>query len=257
MSHTRKFALFALGLVGCQTQAAAEVQATPAQPMTVQATPVQATPVQATPAQADVQHQAQACDVVSVRAALVSGMAGAQLDVPDAAGMAPLALAARAGCLPVVIDLVGGGADIERVDASGWSALHHASSQRHADVVDYLLAHGAEQERKTANGDTPLALALVGSRSQFGPQGDGHTTEMVLLSGRARARLNLTPLSHASSATSHRKKPTAKKRATAKPAIKPPSAKKPAATKPAAKKPATTKPAAKKPATIQTPRSGT
>lgn len=216
MRNPGKFALLALGLVGCQTHAAAEVQATPAQ--------------------AEVQHQAQACDVVPVRAALASGMTGAQLDVPDADGLAPLSLAARAGCLPVVVALVGGGADIERVDAAGWSALHHASSQRHAEVVDYLLAHGAEQERKTAKGETPLALALAGSRSQFGPQGDGHTTEMVLLSGRARAKLNLTPPSRTPSTTTHKKKPAAKK--------------------PAAKKPAAKKPAAKKPATPPPPKSG-
>lgn len=225
LKNSCKFALLALGLAGCQTHAAAQIQATPAQ--------------------VDVQRQAQACDVAPVRTALASGMTGAQLDAADVDGLTPLLLAARAGCLPVVVALVTAGADIERVDGSGWSALHHASSQRHADVVDYLLAHGAEQERKTTNGETPLALALLGSRTQFGPKGDGHTTEMVLLSGRARAKLNPMPAVHTPSASHRKKKSGVKKAAAAKSVTKQSTAKPPAAKAPAAKPSSAKNPASK------------
>ncbi len=166
--------LFALGLLGlalpgCQSHAALP-----------------------SPSSADstvLHRDAGACDVVLLHAAQVAGMGKAHLDAPDADGRTPLSLAARGGCLAAVSTLVHAGAEVERSDNAGWTPLHYAASQRHADVVDYLLAHGADQERKTKAGETALALALVGSREQFGPVADRHTTEMVLLSGHPREKI--------------------------------------------------------------------
>lgn len=156
---------------------------------------------------------AEACDVASLRTALSVGTGMAQLDAPDGEGRTPLSLAARGGCLVAVSTLVRAGADIERTDSAGWTALHHAASQRHADVVDYLLAHGAAQEPRTNKGETPLTLAVVGSREEFGPPGDRHTTEMVLLSGHPREKIGAM----AKAPAKHAAKPRKKRKAAAKP----------------------------------------
>ena len=156
---------------------------------------------------------AAACDVASLRTALATGTGRAQLDAPDGEGRTPLSLAARGGCLVAVSTLVRMGANLERTDSAGWTALHHAASQRHADVVDYLLAHGAAQEPRTNTGETPLALAVVGSRDQFGPRGDGHLTEMVLLSGHPREKIGVMAKAPAKPAA----KPRKKRKAAAKP----------------------------------------
>ena len=157
---------------------------------------------------------AAACDVASLRTALAVGTGMAQLDAPDGEGRTPLSLAARGGCLVAVSTLVRAGANLERTDSAGWTALHHAASQRHADVVDYLLAHGAAQEPRTNTGETPLALAVLGSREQFGPPGDRHTTEMVLLSGHPREKIGAMAKAPAKPAT----KPRKQKKSAARPA---------------------------------------
>jgi hypothetical protein len=148
-------------------------------------------------AHAGLHRLADACDTDALRKALMApGVRGvpAEVDRLDRVGMTPLAVAARVGCLPAVISLAQAGADIDHVDpATGWTPLHYAASQRHAAVVDFLLGRGAQQDRKTRRGETPLGLALLGTGSQFGPKGDQHTTEMVLSSGRSRARFDPAP----------------------------------------------------------------
>jgi hypothetical protein len=137
------------------------------------------------------QDEATDCDLGTLSMSLAPGPGKVQLEAVDAQDRAPLARAARDGCLKVVAMLVRGGASLDRADAHGWTALHEAASHRHAEVVDFLLAHGAEQERRTNLGETPLALALAGSREQVGPPGDLHTTEMVLLSGHPRQKIDV------------------------------------------------------------------
>lgn len=215
--------LLGIGLPACQTLAA---------------------PPPAVAAEGDrsLQHDAETCDLVTLRGTLGLASGKAQLESPDAEGRTPLSLAARGGCIKVVSMLVREGADLERTDAKGWTALHHAASQRHADVVDFLLAHGADQERKTRRGETPLALALVGTREQFGPPGDRHTTEMVLLSGHPRQKIDTTARATIKPVAKSRKR-VAKQSAAQKAAAKQ-SAAKPSAAKPASR-PAT--PAKRKP----------
>jgi hypothetical protein len=195
--------LLGIGLPGCQTRAAP---------------PLRASQDGGTP----LQHYAETCDLTPLGMALAVGTGKAQLEAPDGAGRTPLSLAARGGCMTVVSTLVREGANLERTDSNGWTALHHAASQRHADVVDFLLAHGAEQERKTNKGETPLALALVGSREQFGPPGDRHTTEMVLLSGHPRQKIGTEAKASIKPARKSKKTSKSKKsRPAAKPAPRP------------------------------------
>lgn len=176
--------LVALLLIGCNTHAAVPALA-------------DARGIARDESHGGLHRQAEACQTDALRAALASpayrGVKGA-VDRVDRAGMTPLALAARAGCLPAVISLEQAGADVDVVDdATGWTPLHYAASQRHAAVVDFLLAHGARQDRKTRRGESPLGLALLGAPTRFGPAGDQHTTEMVLSSGRTRAKYDPSP----------------------------------------------------------------
>ena len=54
-----------------------------------------------------------------------------------------LMVAAAAGSLPAVIDLVVGGADLDRPDAIGHTPLNYAFSHGHQHVVDWMRAKGA------------------------------------------------------------------------------------------------------------------
>ena len=173
---------------------------------------------------APAQDEAADCDLETLSMSLAPGPGKVQLEAVDAQDRAPLARAARDGCLKVVAMLVRGGASLDRADAHGWTALHEAASHRHAEVVDFLLAHGAEQERRTNLGETPLALALAGSREQVGPPGDLHTTEMVLLSGHPRQKIDVAAKAPVMPATrTGKKRPLAKAapRHTGRPVSKP------------------------------------
>jgi ankyrin repeat protein len=206
MFAVRALPLAALLLVGCNTHAAVPTLA-------------DARGTARDEAHGELHRQAEDCQTDALRATLMTPAyrgVKAEIDRLDRAGMTPLAVAARAGCLPAVISLAQAGADVDIVDAAtGWTPLHYAASQRHAAVVDFLLAHGAQQDRKTRRGESPLALALLGASTRYGLGGDQHTTEMVLSSGRSRARYDPTPRV----ATTPAKKPAAKKQAR-KPATK-------------------------------------
>jgi hypothetical protein len=210
--------LLCFALAGCQTHAASPAPGLGSSVV----------PGATDPSRNGLHANAAACDVSGAKAAIKA--APAAVDAADRDGMTPLALAARAGCLPVVSALVAAGAQPDAVEErSGWTPLHHAAAQRHAAVVDYLLAHGAHQERKTRAGQTPLGLALVTAPRYYAPTGPGdrHMTEMVLLSGKARR-----PIGAATPAVAM-KSPAKKKAPAKKPAVKKPVAKKKAAAAPA------------------------
>jgi ankyrin repeat protein len=202
MTRFHLIPLAALLLVGCNTHAAVPTLA-------------DARGTARDEAHGALHRQAEDCQTDALRATLMTpayrGLT-AEIDRPDRTGMTPLALAARAGCLPAVISLEQAGADVDIVDAAtGWTPLHYAASQRHAAVVDFLLAHGAQQDRKTRLGESPLALALLGTQTRFGLGGNQHTTEMVLSSGRSRAKYDPKPRVATSAKKPAAKKSTAKK----------------------------------------------
>jgi hypothetical protein len=205
--------LLCFALAGCQTHAASPAPGLGSSVV----------PGATDPPRSGLHASAAACDLTATKAAAKAQ--AADLGVPDRDGMTPLALAARAGCLPVVSALVAAGAEADAVEPeSGWTPLHHAAAQRHAAVVDYLLAHGAQQERKTRRGQTPLGLALVTAPRYYAPTGPGdrHMTEMVLLSGKARRPIGAATPAVAMKAPAKKKtpakKPVAKKKGAATPA---------------------------------------
>ncbi|RYP71470.1 hypothetical protein DL769_004695 [Monosporascus sp. CRB-8-3] len=77
----------------------------------------------------------------------------------DHTGRTALHLAAMAGRVEVVMQLVELGADKEAKERSGWTPLHLAARNRHVDAVRLLIELGADKQAKDSNGRTPLDLA--------------------------------------------------------------------------------------------------
>ncbi len=78
----------------------------------------------------------------------------------DSNGRTPLMLAAKAGNLEMIENLLYSGAQIDSIDEDGWTALMYAVRfQGNIDVVKTLLLYGASYKAKNAYGLTPLLLA--------------------------------------------------------------------------------------------------
>ena len=74
----------------------------------------------------------------------------------NAAGEAPLMLAALLGQLDTARKLVARGA---RVNKTGWTPLHYACSGPDEGVIAWLLTQGADINARSPNGSTPLMMA--------------------------------------------------------------------------------------------------
>lgn len=79
------------------------------------------------------------------------------LEAVDAKGQSALMLAALAGHLPSVEQLLGRGAKVD--GTSPWTALHYAAAQGRTEVARTLVLHGANLDARSANGTTPAMLA--------------------------------------------------------------------------------------------------
>lgn len=84
---------------------------------------------------------------------------GADTNVRDRNGLAPLHLATLDGHHDIVVRLVSAGADVDIRDKFGRTPLHHAVFGGHKSVVAYLLLHGADAEVRGDSGISPLDLA--------------------------------------------------------------------------------------------------
>mmetsp|Transcript_40775 Transcript_40775/g.75831 ORF Transcript_40775/g.75831 Transcript_40775/m.75831 type:complete len:705 (+) Transcript_40775:115-2229(+) len=80
---------------------------------------------------------------------------GASPEVADTNGTTVLHVAARAGSLSVVQDLVRRGSDPNHADNAGWTALHVASCMGRRDVALYLLQSGARNHARNGRGQAP------------------------------------------------------------------------------------------------------
>lgn len=95
-------------------------------------------------------------------AALQALLADPRTDVnlPNALGESPLALAALRARLDWVKALVARGARVTPAPGSAqWHALHYAASGEDRGVVAWLVEQGAELDARSPNGSTPLMLA--------------------------------------------------------------------------------------------------
>lgn len=72
----------------------------------------------------------------------------------------PLHMAAQAGILVEVKQLIIGGHDVNQRDEKyGFTPLHQAVFFGHREIVEYLIAEGADVNAKNNAGSTPLYLA--------------------------------------------------------------------------------------------------
>lgn len=89
---------------------------------------------------------------------------GAAVDVRDSAGLTPLMVAAYAGHANAVRALLEGGAAVDATNEEGQTALMMAAYEGHAAVVDVLLLGGAEVDLADRTGLTPLMAAAYAGR---------------------------------------------------------------------------------------------
>ena len=120
---------------------------------------------------------------------------GANVNVQDQSGWAPLHLAARNGKTEAVNALLAAGAEINARDNGGQTPLHWAADDGTAEAVNALIAAGAEINARDRKGKTPLHQAALRARAE--------AVKALLAAGadihaRAeRAGGNFTPLDYA------------------------------------------------------------
>ncbi len=107
---------------------------------------------------------------------------GMRLGVPDASGATGLGLAARAGQLDLVRELIRQGAPLDTPALHGLTPLAAAAAEGHDLVVHDLLRAGAQVNARTDQGQTPLHMAAAAGRSR--------TIALLLRHGAAPQALN-------------------------------------------------------------------
>ena len=87
--------------------------------------------------------------------------AGADPNTATPAGETVLMVAARTGRVPVLDQLLAGGAEVDATESwRGQTALMWAAAENNADAVARLLAAGADVEARSSSGLTPLLFAV-------------------------------------------------------------------------------------------------
>ncbi|MDO9237140.1 MAG: ankyrin repeat domain-containing protein [Aquabacterium sp.] len=89
----------------------------------------------------------------------------------DESGLTPLSMAARAGQLALVREMIRQGADVDQIGAGGATPLGAAALAGHELVVRDLLLQGARVDVPGASGQLPLHLACAA----------GHTRVVAML----------------------------------------------------------------------------
>ena len=94
----------------------------------------------------------------------LKGEHGMRLSLPDASGATALGLAARAGQLDLVRELIRQGAPLDAPAVHGLTPLAAAAAEGHDLVVHDLLRAGAKVHAQTQQGQTALHMAAAAGR---------------------------------------------------------------------------------------------
>jgi ankyrin repeat protein len=124
-----------------------------------------------------------------IRALLAAGADPSQV---DPAGVAPLAIAARAGELENARALLAAGASPVQSDRQGLTALHYAAAGTEPALIPLLTAAGADLAGRDETGSSPLATAfarqtrtMIAALVESGSRIDLHAAEAPQLLAQA------------------------------------------------------------------------
>ena len=81
--------------------------------------------------------------------------------------MSRLSIAAAAGHLEVVAQLVSDMANVDHADVSGARPLHHAAAASHLGIVRMLVGAGADVRAAENDGLTPLHVAALSNSPDY------------------------------------------------------------------------------------------
>lgn len=87
-----------------------------------------------------------------------------KVDVRSARDETPLMLAALRGQEPLVVQLVGRGAEVNK---PGWTPLHYAATGGYLRIAAFLIAVHSDVNAESPNGTTPLMMAAMYSNSEM------------------------------------------------------------------------------------------
>jgi len=90
---------------------------------------------------------------------------GANPNVIDRNGMAPLHAAAKLESVLCIKVLIDGGADLEPRDRFGATPLYNAFGHGHLGVIELLVNKGADCEADNYFGETPISYAIYGRKT--------------------------------------------------------------------------------------------
>jgi quinoprotein dehydrogenase-associated probable ABC transporter substrate-binding protein len=115
---------------------------------------------------------------------------GADVNVRDSNGYAPLHSAARNRNSPIVALLAKNKADVNARDGDGFTPLGYAISRNHVPTIEMLLKAGARVDEPSGGGITPIVLALSDGRYYAAKSLIDHGADVNLASGAE----GITPL---------------------------------------------------------------
>ena len=87
--------------------------------------------------------------------------AGADINIVDSIGWAPIRYSSLGGHLDILNRLIDASADVNIVDNGRVASIHFACHNRHLDMLNRLIGAGADIYAKDNQGRSPVDLVVV------------------------------------------------------------------------------------------------
>lgn len=107
-----------------------------------------------------------ACTLLLLGGAWYALFGGDDYEARDNRGRTPLIVAAEAGDVEQVADLLARGVQLDALDDCRWSAMMRAAASGHVRIVRTLLERGAAIDRRDKSGYTAVLVAVINNRPQ-------------------------------------------------------------------------------------------